>query len=707
MMAMIRLLAGAALIVGCIAAAEAAEPVTVIVPPGGIEEAAKLVDSLRGTGATVVVRFADGGEDRTGSGGAPKAGGAGASPPASLAALFSAGLRRGLEAIPAIPPLLGDAAAAWSARRNSAGGVGLTWLAALLAGLAVHRALRGWTPAVAPDRLAGRLAHAVAGLARDLAAIAALTATGALAADLLRPEPDFARAVATEILSGAAVSLLYLAGGRFLLAPGAPQWRLLPLERAERHYAALVIYGVADQLINATVDLGLACAADGRTVHGWFLLADTALTIFTLWWFWDMRGDVSRLVRAGAADPAAPTVARRATAAVAPWILMAITALMWAVGRIAAVAPNGVRWGFASEITQVLVVIAPIAASGCAMLLRNLLAPAPDADRPSARAFAAIAATAAAGAVWLGGFVLLARLWSFFLSDDAVAGVAQALLEGTDDATVLAVGFLTWSFTKVLFDSYGARRAALPPSGYAPSDQPAAPHSRLATVLPLLRGVALSTVAAVTLLVFLSRLGVDIGPLLAGAGVIGLAISFGSQALVRDIVSGIFFMTDDAFRVGEYIDTGRLKGVVEKLSLRSMLLRHQSGQLHTVPYGQIASVTNASRDWATVKFNIPLAHGVDLDRVRKLVKKVGQQLLGDAELGPEFIQPLKLQGMAQITGDGLVIRLKFTARPAKASWLQREALRRTYETLVEAGVAFPAGTVAMPGAPAVGVAATR
>jgi small-conductance mechanosensitive channel len=221
--------------------------------------------------------------------------------------------------------------------------------------------------------------------------------------------------------------------------------------------------------------------------------------------------------------------------------------------------------------------------------------------------------------------------------------------------------------------------------------------SRLATVLPVMRGVVLGAVIGLTGLVVLSRLGVDIGPLLAGFGILGLAISFGSQALVRDIVSGFFFMIEDAFRVGEYVDTGRLKGTVEKISLRSMQLRHQSGQIHTVPFGQIPSLTNASRDWAQLKFNVRLDHSADIEKARKAIKKTGLALLEDPEFAPHFIAPLKMQGVADITDSAIVIRLKFTAKPNQASGVQREALKRVYRALNEASVPFASNAVTVRG----------
>ena len=132
----------------------------------------------------------------------------------------------------------------------------------------------------------------------------------------------------------------------------------------------------------------------------------------------------------------------------------------------------------------------------------------------------------------------------------------------------------------------------------------------------------------------LSELGVNITPLIAGASVFGLAISFGSQTLVRDIVSGIFYLAEDAFRVGEYIDCGKAKGTVEGFTLRSIKLRHQNGQLHTIPFGQLGQITNFSRDWTTVKFNLRFARDTDVEKLRKTVKKIGLDMMEDPEIKP-------------------------------------------------------------------------
>ncbi len=268
-------------------------------------------------------------------------------------------------------------------------------------------------------------------------------------------------------------------------------------------------------------------------------------------------------------------------------------------------------------------------------------------------------------------------------------GVRLAILYGGGTAFA---GFVAWELT-----DYWASRAIgtvprIDPLGGDDETEPA-PASRLATFFPMARVLAAIVIVLMATLLALSNLGVNIAPLLAGAGVFGLALSFGSQSLIRDILSGVFFLGDDAFRVGEYIDTGRLKGTVEQISLRSLRLRHQNGQVHTIPYGQLQQITNFSRDWATMKFNLRIEPTVDLEHVRKTVKKLGLAMMEDPELAREIIQPLKMQGVADIQDNALIIRLKFTARPGRPTWVQREALKRIYVAFRDQGIPFASNAV--------------
>ena len=187
--------------------------------------------------------------------------------------------------------------------------------------------------------------------------------------------------------------------------------------------------------------------------------------------------------------------------------------------------------------------------------------------------------------------------------------------------------------------------------------------SRLATLLPLLRNVLVACIIILSGMIILSNMGVDIAPLFAGAGVIGLAVGFGAQTLIRDIFSGGFFLFDDAFRKGEYIELGDIRGTVEKISLRSFQLRHHNGPLHTIPFGEITQLTNYSRDWVMMKLPLRLTYDTDVERVRKLVKKLGQRLLEHPEVGSLFLQPLKSQGVYTMEDSAMIIRVKFMTKP--------------------------------------------
>lgn len=210
----------------------------------------------------------------------------------------------------------------------------------------------------------------------------------------------------------------------------------------------------------------------------------------------------------------------------------------------------------------------------------------------------------------------------------------------------------------------------------------------MATLLPILRNFLLISIGVIASLVVLSRLGVDIGPLLAGAGVIGLAVGFGAQTLVKDIISGAFFLMDDAFRIGEYIDIGSGMGTVEKISVRSMQLRHQDGPLNTVPFGSIDKVTNFSRDWAIMKIPLRLTYDTDAERVRKLIKKLGEELAADPEFGKNFLDPLKSQGIVALEDSAMVIRVKFMTKPGDQSEIRKLVYTRIRDLFRREGIQF-------------------
>jgi len=268
---------------------------------------------------------------------------------------------------------------------------------------------------------------------------------------------------------------------------------------------------------------------------------------------------------------------------------------------------------------------------------------------------------------------------------------AQRMLDADDNigrfidvVVVLFIGYIVYHAFRIWIDSkireeqgdMSAEEGELGDEGGANS------ASRLATLLPLFRNIILITILVSIVLIILLEMGVNVSPLFAGAGVVGLAVGFGAQTLVRDIFSGAFFLFDDAFRKGEYIDIGGVKGTVEKISVRSFQLRHHLGPLHTVPFGEIQHLTNFSRDWVIMKLPLRVTYDTDVEHVRKLIKKLGIALLDDPVIGDNFIQPLKSQGVIQMQDSAMIIRVKFMTKPGD-QWLVRKKVFQEIRDLFE------------------------
>lgn len=286
---------------------------------------------------------------------------------------------------------------------------------------------------------------------------------------------------------------------------------------------------------------------------------------------------------------------------------------------------------------------------------------------------------------------VLAGAWDIGFSqlaatDDPISKIARALL------TALAILFVfdvLWQFTRTAIDLKIARVDETASSGPAIGSR----QARFRTLLPVARNFAMVVFATLAALMTLSTLGVEIGPLIASAGVVGLAIGFGAQTLVKDVISGIFYLLDDAFRVGEHIVSGTFSGTVESFSLRSVRLRHHNGPIFTVPFSALGAVQNTSRDYAVEKLLITVNYDTDLEKARKLIKRVGQQLMEDPELAPMIIEPLKMQAVSDFGTYGIQLKLKTTTKPGAQSAVRKKAYPLIKKMFDENGIEFAHPTV--------------
>lgn len=213
--------------------------------------------------------------------------------------------------------------------------------------------------------------------------------------------------------------------------------------------------------------------------------------------------------------------------------------------------------------------------------------------------------------------------------------------------------------------------------------------SRVGTLLLLLRKFMLAVIVVLATLIILSSIGVNIGPLIAGAGVVGLAIGFGSQTLVKDIIAGMFFLIDDAFRVGDYIEIGGTKGLVERISLRSMQLRHPRGMVNTIPFGDIGIVTNYSRDYIITKLDFRVRYDADVEKIRKIIKKnVYQKIMDNPELASKLLGKIKSQGVREMDDSAMIMRVKYKTPPGEQFVIRREVYRLMQEAFRKEGIEF-------------------
>lgn len=218
---------------------------------------------------------------------------------------------------------------------------------------------------------------------------------------------------------------------------------------------------------------------------------------------------------------------------------------------------------------------------------------------------------------------------------------------------------------------------------------------RARTLLPLIRKVILAVLTVVVGLTVLSELGINIAPLLAGAGVVGLAVGFGAQTLVRDIITGLFILIEDTVSVGDYVTLAGHGGTVEALSIRSIRLRDPSGTVHTIPFSDVTAVINYTRDFAYAVLEIGVAYKEDTDRVTRVIEEVGRELRADPEQAPHILEDLQVQGVDQLADSAVVIKARIKTAPGM-QWGVRRAFNRLVKRRFDAEkieIPFPQQTV--------------
>jgi len=522
-----------------------------------------------------------------------------------------------------------------------------------------------------------------------LAAVAVFAA-GSIGAFLALDWPPVLKAVVLAYLLAALASRVALLVSRLLLEPrvrpeDAARYRLVPMaEEAAAFwhlrisvFAAWLFFGWATcEALDA-----LGFSDDAQSLVAFTLgLGLLLIAIESLW----------RRPRPAAASTSQTRHRRREAL---DWLLtvyLVLIWLMWVLGL----------WGFFS--LAIVALLLPVAFSA---MNRAALRPDEHAIPGRSASLATVYVGRGLRAVLiLAAALFLARFWEI----DVVQLTGQdtlltRLVRGALSAVVIFLAAdLLWQIMKTLID----RRLAAATGAASLEGEATAREARLRTLLPIFRMLAFVVLAVLAVMMALSALGVEIGPLIASAGIVGVAVGFGSQTLVRDVISGIFYLSDDAFRVGEYIQSGSYKGTVESFSLRSVKLRHHRGPVYTVPFGQLGAVQNMSRDWVIDKMTIGVTYDSNIDKAKKLIKDIGKELAADPEFAPHVIEPLKMQGVEQFGDYAIQLRLKMMTKPNEQFVMRRRALSMIKKAFDENGIRFAFPTVHVGGGDTAKAAAT-
>ena len=485
-----------------------------------------------------------------------------------------------------------------------------------------------------------------------------------------------------EIVLGYLVAFLCIWLARivcgFLLAPGggrAARFRIVPMsDPAAKFWQRRIIIAVA-VVAFAWVTLGLLRTL-GVSPAGLKLLSYIAgvfllgLALETIW-------------RRHAGELAAEARPRRLsprTRSVLATILLVVMWVLWSLHLM----PGFWLLMVGSAL--------PLLLSVSRVSVAHLLRPVEGAAEDSAPILAAVALERGLrAAIIILAALFLAYVWDIDLIQlTARDTFATRLIRGGLSAIVIVlVADFLWRLARALID----RKL----TSAAPADnlevEEARRRARLRTLLPILRNVLMVVVMTVAAMMVLSALGVEIGPLIAGAGVVGVAVGFGAQTVVKDVISGVFYLLDDAFRIGEYIQSGSYKGTVESFSLRSVKLRHHRGPLFTVPFGELGAVQNMSRDWVIDKMMIGITYDSNLDTAKKLIKQIGKDLAADPEFKPHILEPLKMQGVEQFGDYAIQIRMKMMTKPGEQFAIKRKALALIKKAFDANGIKFAFPTV--------------
>jgi moderate conductance mechanosensitive channel len=572
-----------------------------------------------------------------------------------------------------------------------------TLVAALVLGLGaasiVGRALRGVRRRIAGTAAPGilhRLLGSAVVLVADLAEIAVLAAVASAAVALIRPDYG-PRLCVLAVVNALIVLRLGLAAGRFLLAPLTPSRRLLPLGDEAAAYLTVwlrrllvtAVWGY--YALEVALVLGIDAALYAFAVKLLGLLIAAMLAVLLM----QNRRPVARRLAPPEGKEASGAWALLRGRAAGTWHVFALGYLAAAYVVWASEVPGGFAYLARAAVLSVLILVvarsvAAVAQRGLTHLLRinrNLIARNPLVERRANRYVPALR-YAIDAAIWFAAIIALLAAWEVDVGAVfANPVVAQILARLVAAAIIVVVALVIWEATDLAITMYLERKDDAGSSLVR--------SARIRTLLPLVRNVVLVVVALLALLTILSQLGINIAPLLAGAGVVGLAVGFGSQALVKDVITGAFILLEDTVNVGDVATVNGTGGLVEAITIRVIRLRGLDGTVHTIPFGSVTAISNMTKDYSMYLLDIGVAYKENTDRVIEAMQEVFADIAADPAYAGDIIGDLEVLGVDRFADSAVYVRARIKTVPIKQWNVGREYNRRMKLKFDELGIEIP------------------
>lgn len=252
---------------------------------------------------------------------------------------------------------------------------------------------------------------------------------------------------------------------------------------------------------------------------------------------------------------------------------------------------------------------------------------------------------------------------------------------------ILLVMFVLLRLNRLLFRRLN--RLLISRSKRSEEEESVEAEKRINTLTGILKGLGRIIIWTVFMMIVLRRLGLDIAPLLAGAGILGLAVGFGAQELVRDFISGFFMLLENQIRTGDVVRINGTAGSVERIELRTTTLRDFEGVVHTFQNGKINSISNLTKEWSAAALDIGVAYKEDPDHVISVIRAVGDELYTDAEFKDIMIEPLEIFGLDKFDESAIVIKARLKTKPGSQWPVAREFRKRLKKAFDIEGIEIP------------------